>query len=56
MILLNPRNHERFYPDARSREIMQKTIAFFENKGLDQIKEDDRTFKWYKDFLEFQKR
>ncbi len=56
MILLNPRNHERFYPDARSREIMQKTIAFFEDKGLDQIKEDDRTFKWYKDFLEFQKR
>lgn len=56
MILLNPRHHDRFYPDERSREIMLKTIAFFEDKGLDQIKEDDRTFKWYKDFLEFQKR
>ena len=51
MILLNPRHHDRYYPDERSREIMLKTIAFFEGKGLDQIKEDDRTFKWYKDFL-----
>lgn len=56
MILFNPKKHDRYYPDERSREIMRKTIAFFESKGLDQIKEDDRTFKWYADFLEFQKR
>ena len=55
MILLNPRHHNRAYPDERSREIMLKTIDFFERKGLDKIKEDDRTFKWYADFLEFQK-
>ena len=27
MILLNPRNHDRFYPDERSREIMRQTIS-----------------------------
>lgn len=55
MILLNPRHHTRTYPDERSREIMLKTIDFFERKGLDKIKEDDRKFKWYDDFLAFQK-
>ncbi len=55
MILLNPKHHCRPYPDERSREIMLKTIDFFERKGLDRIKEDDRTFKWYDDFLQFQK-
>lgn len=34
---------------------MIKTIDFFERKGLDKIKEDDRSFKWYDDFLAFQK-
>jgi acyl-CoA dehydrogenase len=55
MILLNPRKHDRFYADERSREIMQKTIAFFEAKGLHRIKEDDRQHVWYADFLEFVK-
>ncbi len=55
MILFNPSQHDRYYPDERSREIMLKTIAFFERKGLGQVKEDDRTFKWYADFLAFQK-
>jgi len=55
MILLNPKHHNRPYPDDRSREIMLKTIDFFERKGLDKIKEDDRTFKWYADFLAFVK-
>ena len=32
MILLNPRQHERYYPDERSREIMLQTIEFFERK------------------------
>ena len=34
MILLNPKKHDREYPDERSREIMLKTIEFFENKGI----------------------
>ena len=41
MILLNPKHHTRSYPDGRSREIMLKTIAFFEAKGKRRLKEDD---------------
>ncbi|MEN8173541.1 MAG: acyl-CoA dehydrogenase family protein, partial [Chloroflexota bacterium] len=53
MILLNPNNHNRYYPDRHSREIMRKTIAFFENKGLSKIKSDDHARIWYADFLQF---
>ncbi len=56
MILLNPKKHARHYPDERSREIMLKTIEFFEGKGKGKVKEDDRLRVWYKDFLEFQKK
>ena len=55
MILLNPKKHSREYPDERSREIMLKTIEFFENKGKRKLKEDDRERVWYEDFLTFQK-
>ena len=55
MILLDPKNHDRFYPDERSREVMQKTIAFFEAKGKRALKRDDRDRVWYADFLEFVK-
>ena len=34
MILLNPKKHVRKYSDNKSRDIMLKTIEFFENKGL----------------------
>ena len=30
MILLDPRNHNRPYSDERSRDVMRKTIEFFE--------------------------
>lgn len=53
MILLNPKEHNRPYMDARSREIMLKTIDFFENKGKGKLKEHDRERVWYSDFLEF---
>ncbi len=55
MFLLNPKNHTRYYPDARSRQIMLDTIDFFERKGQAKVKEDDRTFKWYADLLDFNK-
>ncbi|MBN1659997.1 MAG: acyl-CoA dehydrogenase [Anaerolineae bacterium] len=55
MILLNPKQHTRPYPDERSREIMVKTIEFFEQKGKRRLKEDDRERVWYADFLAFQK-
>lgn len=53
MFLLNPRQNDRPYPDQRSSEIMRKTIAFFEAKGLDKLKEDYNGAVWYADFLEF---
>ena len=55
MILLNPKAYAQDYPDERSRDIMLKTIDFFEKKGKGRLKEDDRNRTWYADFLEFQK-
>jgi len=55
VILLNPKQHSRAYPDERSREIMLKTIQFFEGKGKRRIKEDDHARTWYADFIEFVK-
>ncbi len=55
MILLNPKRHSREYPDEKSREIMLKTIEFFEKKGKQKVKEDDHNKTWYADFLEFVK-
>ncbi len=52
-ILLNPNHLIRQYPDQRSKEIMEKTVAFFENKGKLKIKEDDHSRTWYADFLDF---
>ena len=40
MILLNPKEHNRKYSDAFSKEIMLKTLEFFENKGKQKIKEE----------------
>ncbi len=53
MILLNPNRHNRNYKDEKSREIMLKTIDFFERKGKQKLKEDDRNRVWYDDFLKF---
>lgn len=56
MILLNPKKLGRLYSDDRSREVMRKTVEFFETKGKRKLKEDDREYVWYADFLEFLKR
>lgn len=53
MILLNPTQYTRSYPDQASHELMKKTIAFFESKGKRRIKEDDQSRAWYADFLDF---
>ena len=53
MILLNPKKHVREYPDEFSKQVMLKTIEFFESKGKGRLKEDDRKLVWYADFLEF---
>jgi acyl-CoA dehydrogenase len=56
MILLNPKQHVRPYPDERSRQIMLSTIEFFERKGKRRLKEDDHERVWYADFLDFVKK
>ncbi|SHO47589.1 acyl-CoA dehydrogenase [Desulfopila aestuarii] len=55
-MLLNPQQYSRPHIDDRYRELVEKTIAFFENKGLAKIKEDDQAMVWYEDFLEFIKK
>jgi acyl-CoA dehydrogenase len=53
MILLNPAEHDRFYPDAESRDLMRKVIGFFEARGNDQLQRDYYAHEWYADFLDF---
>jgi acyl-CoA dehydrogenase len=54
MLLLNPKNYqERNYPDERSKEIMLKTIEWFENKGHKKMKEDFMSPEFTYDFAEF---
>lgn len=55
-LLLNPKKYQRFHADDRSRELVLKTIDFFEKKGLKKIKEDDQSMVWYEDFLDFIKK
>jgi acyl-CoA dehydrogenase len=55
MVLLNPKKHRRPYPDELSREVMLKTIDFFERKGKRRIKNDYHAKIWYADFLDFVK-
>ncbi len=53
-ILLNPKNYrDRNYPDARSKEIMLKTIEWFEKKGLAKQKEAYHKKEWCEDWQKF---
>lgn len=54
-LLLNPKKLNRYYPDQPSREVILKTIQFFESKGKRKLKADDHDCVWYADYLEFQK-
>ena len=55
MVLLNPKKHSRPYPDERSRQVMLKTIDFFERKGKRRVRDDYHAKVWYADFLDFVK-
>ena len=52
-MILNPKKEKYGHLDQRSREIMLKTVDFFENMGLEKIKKDYHERVWYADFLEF---
>ncbi|MGK5087646.1 acyl-CoA dehydrogenase [Bdellovibrionota bacterium FG-2] len=53
MILLHPHKTIRPSTDPHTRELMLKTVEFFENRGKAKLKQDDHDRVWYKDFLEF---
>jgi acyl-CoA dehydrogenase len=55
MMLLNPKALRRPYRDDKSRQIMLRTVDFFERKGKARLKDDDHQRVWYTDFLDFQK-
>lgn len=53
-ILLNPKKYrDRNYPDERSKEIMLKTINWFEEKGLAKQKEQFHEREFCSDFQKF---
>ena len=54
-MLFHPNKEKYEKLDARSKEIMQKTIEYFENKGKVELLEDDHKCVWYRDFLDFLK-
>ena len=55
MLLLNPKQYDCECPDGQSKDVMQKLIDFFENKGKAALTKDDRENVWYSDIVEFQK-
>src|SRR5210317_1081573 len=55
MILLNPRKYHWPVSDSISRDVMQKTIRFFEDTGLEKLKEDFHERSWYAGFIKFMK-
>lgn len=56
MLLLHPTKFDFSPLDPFSRELMQKTVRFFEGKGLAKVKHDDHERVWYQDFLDFVKK
>ncbi|MCF8075914.1 MAG: acyl-CoA/acyl-ACP dehydrogenase [Desulfotignum sp.] len=55
MILFNPKTAAYDHLDPASRQIMETTIAYFENRGKNQLKDDFHQRVWYQDFLDFLK-
>jgi acyl-CoA dehydrogenase len=55
-MLLNPKRHASAHPDPRTRELLAKTISFFEGRGKQRLKDDDHARVWYTEFLDFVKR
>lgn len=56
MHLLNPKQFAQSYPDKETKEIILKTIEFFEGMGLAKTKADYESRRWYTEFLDFNKK
>jgi acyl-CoA dehydrogenase len=55
-MLFNPKKAQFEHLDEQSREIMKKTIDFFETKGKQKLKEEHYERVWYDDFIQFLKK
>jgi len=53
LLLFNPKTFQGEHLDQRSRDMVKKTIDFFESKGKRKLKDDDRNRVWYSDLLDF---
>ena len=56
MILLNPKTENFDHLDPHTRDLLKKTIQWFESRGKQKLKDDDHERVWYADFLEFVKK
>jgi acyl-CoA dehydrogenase len=52
-LLFNPRTYDPADLDPESRRLLFATIEFFESRGKEQLKADDRDRVWYGDYLDF---
>ncbi|HZJ84131.1 MAG TPA: acyl-CoA dehydrogenase, partial [Syntrophomonadaceae bacterium] len=48
-----PKKYGNPFRDQETNDLFRRTIDFFENKGLQSIKEDDEDLRWCDDFLQF---
>ncbi|HRV61158.1 MAG TPA: hypothetical protein P5138_11045, partial [Solirubrobacterales bacterium] len=53
-LILNPKTWSAPHLEAADEDRLKKMIEWFENRGLKQLKDDDRENRWYSDFLEMQ--
>jgi alkylation response protein AidB-like acyl-CoA dehydrogenase len=53
VLLFNPATYDPTFLDAPSRAALQDLVAFFEAKGLAEMKAEYHAGTWYKDFLDF---
>ena len=57
MLLFNPQKYQdRNYPDERSKEIMLKTIEWFESRGLNKLNEEYHAREFTYEFADFIKK
>ncbi len=55
-MLLNPKTESFNQFDPHTKDLLLKTVQWFENKGKEKIKNDDHERAWYADFIEFAKK
>lgn len=52
-ILLNPKKFHYRFADQKTQDIYEKSIEWFERKGLKAIKQDDQALRFYDDYIKF---